>query len=75
MIEKASIYTMNTLNKSSEIWHTSGHLKARPVVGGAHNKNWNDHVSACLSPKTGFALAVKNKNDVEPIQDRELEHP
>ena len=44
MIEKASIYTMNALNKSSELWHTSVNRKARPVVEGEHNKSWNDHV-------------------------------
>ena len=43
MIEKASIYTMNALNKSSELWHTSVNRKARPVVEGEHYKNWNDH--------------------------------
>ena len=44
MIEKASIYTMNALNKSSELWHTSVNRKARPVVEGEHDKSWNDHV-------------------------------
>ena len=34
MIEKASIYTMNALNKSSELWHTCVKRKARPVVEG-----------------------------------------
>ena len=43
MIEKASIYTMNALNKSSELWHTSVNRKARPVVEGEHDKSWNDH--------------------------------
>ena len=43
MIEKASIYTMNALNKSSELWHTSVNRKARPVVEGEHDKCWNDH--------------------------------
>ena len=43
MIEKASIYTMNALNKLSELWHTSVNCKARPVVEGEHDKNWNDH--------------------------------
>ena len=43
MIEKASIYTMNALNKSSELWNTSGNRKARPVVGGEHEKKWNNH--------------------------------
>ena len=42
MIEKASIYTMNALNKSSELWH-SVNRKARPVVEGEHNKSLNDH--------------------------------
>ena len=45
MIEKASIYTMNALNKSSELWHTSVNRKARPVVEGEHDKSWNDHDS------------------------------
>ena len=43
MIKKASIYTMNALNKLSELWHTSVNRKARPVVEGEHNKSWNDH--------------------------------
>ena len=43
MIEKASNYTMNALNKSSELWHTSVNRKARPVVEGEHDKSWNDH--------------------------------
>ena len=43
MIKKASIYTMNALNKSSELWHTSVNRKARPVVEGEHDKSWNDH--------------------------------
>ena len=45
MIEKASIYTMNALNKLSELWHTSINHKARPVVEGEHDKSWNDHGS------------------------------
>ena len=43
MIEKALNYTMNALNKSSELWHTSVNGKARPVVEGEHDKSWNDH--------------------------------
>ena len=43
MIEKASIYTMNALNKLSELWHNSVNHKARPVVEGEHDKSWNDH--------------------------------
>ena len=43
MIEKASIYTMNALNMSSELWHTSVNHKARPVVEGEYDKSWNDH--------------------------------
>ena len=43
MIEKVSIYTMNALNKSSELWQTSVNRKARPVVEEEHDKNWNDH--------------------------------
>ena len=34
---------MNTLNKSSELWHSSAKRKARPVVEGEHDKSWNDH--------------------------------
>ena len=34
---------MNALKKSSEVWHTSVNLKARPVVEGEHDKSWNDH--------------------------------
>ena len=43
MIKKASIYTMNALNKSSELWHASVNHKARPEVEGEHDKSWNDH--------------------------------
>ena len=43
MIEKALIYTMNALNNSSELWHTSVNCKARPVVEREHDKSWNDH--------------------------------
>ena len=46
MIGKASIYTMNALNKLSELWHTSAvhvNRKARPVVEGEHDKSLNDH--------------------------------
>ena len=43
MIEKALIYTMNALIKSSELSHTSVNCKARPVVEGEHDKSWNDH--------------------------------
>ena len=44
MIKKASIFTKNALNKSSELWHTSVNRKARSVVEGVHDKSWNDHV-------------------------------
>ena len=49
MIEKASIYTMNALIKSSELSHTSVNCKARLVVEGEHDKSWNDHgvVAVC----------------------------
>ena len=47
MIKKASIYTMNALNKSSELWHTSVNRKARPVVEGEHDKSLNDHGPVC----------------------------
>ena len=33
MIEKASNYTMNALNKSSELCHSSSGHKARPHIG------------------------------------------
>ena len=56
MIEKASIYTMNALNKLPELWHTSVNFKARPVVEGEHDKSWNDHVSDYLMITT-----VRNK--------------
>ena len=49
MIEKALIYTMNALKKSSELWHTSVNCKARPVVEGEHDKSWNDHGSTLRS--------------------------
>ena len=44
--QKASIYTMNALNKLSELWHTSAvhvNRKARPVVEGKHDKSRNDY--------------------------------
>ena len=43
MIEKASIYTINALDKLSELWHTSVNRKVRPVVEEEYNKSWNDH--------------------------------
>ena len=46
--QKASIYTINALNKSSELWHTSVNRKARPVVEGEHDKSWNDHDLYCV---------------------------
>ena len=58
MIEKASIYTMNTLNKSSELWHTSVNRKARPVIEGEHEKSWNDHGYAYT-----FATVYKSWSD------------
>ena len=42
MIENASIYNMNALNKLLELLHTSVNHKVRPVVEGEHNKGWND---------------------------------
>ena len=39
MIKKALIYTMNVLNNSSELWHTSVNSKARPVVEGEHDRS------------------------------------
>ena len=32
MIKKASIYTMNDLNKSSEVWHSSSGCTGRPRI-------------------------------------------
>ena len=64
MIEKASIYTMNALNKSSELWHTSVNRKARPVVEGEHDKSWNDHV---LNLHFNFGL-VKNSRKRKQMQ-------
>ena len=49
MIEKASIYTRNALNKSSEFWHTSVNHNARPAVEGEHDKSWNDHELYCIN--------------------------
>ena len=43
MMEKASIYTMNALYKSSELWHTSVNRKARQVVEEEYDKSWSDH--------------------------------
>ena len=54
MIEKASIYTMNALNKLSELWHASVNRKARPVVEGEHNKSWKDHDSAHVIVMIGW---------------------
>ena len=42
MIEKASNYTMNALNKSSELWHSSS-------IGAFLYKNFSDHGLADLS--------------------------
>ena len=53
MIEKASIYTINALTKSSELWHTSVNRNARPLVEGEHDKNWNDHAQTYLQPHYG----------------------
>ena len=50
MIEKALIYSMNALNKLSELWHTSVNHKARPVVEEEHDKSWNDHDFGLLWP-------------------------
>ena len=63
MIIKASIYTMNALNKLSELWHTSVNGKARPVVEGEHDKSWNDHdmnhtlkkIKISIAPGPNFA--------------------
>ena len=49
IMKKASIYTMNALNKSSELWLTSVNRKARPVVEGEHDKSWNDHGCRCIN--------------------------
>ena len=44
MIEKASYYTMNALNKSSELWHNSSSgRKARPHIGAFLYKNFTNH--------------------------------
>ena len=58
MIEKASIYTLNALNKSSELWHTSVDCKARPVVEGEHNKSWNDHGSGGLVNSSNLIILL-----------------
>ena len=39
MIEKASIYTMNALNKSSELWHTSSNRKVRQGIN-----SWSNYI-------------------------------
>ena len=49
MIEKASIYTMNALNKSDDLLLSSVNRKARPVVEGEHDKSWNDHGQTCFT--------------------------
>ena len=59
MIEKATIYTMNALNKSSELWHTSVNRKARPVVEGEHDKSWNDHAQNHLNT---YKVDLLNQN-------------
>ena len=61
MIKKASIYTMNALNKSSELWHTSVNHKARPVVEGEHDKSWNDHAPTFPSQFLNAKLGSKIK--------------
>ena len=43
MIEKASNYTMNALNKSSDLWHSSSGHKARPHIGAFLYLNFNDY--------------------------------
>ena len=64
MIEKASIYTMNALNKSSELWHTSVNRKARPVVEGEHDKSWNDHGMPHVPPAYFFLLKYLRSSKV-----------
>ena len=59
MIEKASIYTMNALNKSSKLWHTSVNHKARPVVEGEHDKSWNDHEFGLVQDCSGLLQIEK----------------
>ena len=44
MIEKASIYTMNALNKSSELWHSSSGRKGRPRIATFQYYSSKDHV-------------------------------
>ena len=43
MIEKASNYTMNALNKSSELWHSISGRKARPYRSVSVKKTSSDH--------------------------------
>ena len=62
MIEKASIYTMNALYKSSELWHTSVNRQARPVVEGEHDKSWNDHGSLDQFTSTSYRLVMITDN-------------
>ena len=67
---KASIYTMNALNKSSELWHTSVNRKARPVVG-EHDKNWNDHgasFESVVSSLSRWELIQKKPLNNNPIK-------
>ena len=63
MIEKSSIYAINALNKSSELWYTSVNCKARPVVEGEHDKKWNDHGSRNVYSKqhSVFDLFTKSR--------------
>ena len=64
-IKKASLHTMNALNKSSELWHTSVNRKARPVVEGEHDKSWNDHgVNVSKTQKFWVCSnSIENQND------------
>ena len=56
MIEKASNYTMNALNKSSELWHSSSGRKVRPHIGAFLYKNSSDHGAGLRKvPKLRFS--------------------
>ena len=64
MIEKASIYTMNALNKSSELCHTSVNRKAKPVVEGEHDKSWNDHDHSLLQYVPNFEKCAQSRGEL-----------
>ena len=60
---------MNTLNKLSELCHTSVNRKARPVGEGEHNKSWNDHGSGSVELLQDYKSWLKNSYSSKKIQN------